>query len=185
MTEQELRSRISRSQKEGFRALFEEYKSYVYAVVWNRIGRVGTKEDAEECVSDVFAEIFLHFDEIRPESLHGYVGMIAKRRSIDAYRRLSAREPGISLEEEGMQELAADTDIESDAASNAERRRLLEHIRSLGEPDASILLQKYYYDRSSSEIARSLKLQPAAVRMRASRALKRLRSILTADGITL
>ena len=185
MTEQELRSRISRSQKEGFRALFEDYKSYVYAVVWNRIGHVGTKEDAEECVSDVFAEIFLHYSEIRPGGLHSYIGMVAKRHSIDLYRRLSVREPGVSLDEEGMQNLADDTDVETDAESNSLRRRLMEHIRSLGEPDSSILLQKFYYDRSSSEIAESMKLQPASVRMRVSRALKRLRSILTEDGITL
>ena len=185
MTEQELRSMIGRSQKEGFRALFQEYKGYVYAVVWNRIGHVGTREDTEECVSDVFAEIFLHYGEIRDGGLHGYIGMVAKRRSIDAYRRLSVREPGISLDDEGMQELADETDIQGDAESNSLRRTLLERIKSLGEPDSSILLQKFYYERSSSEIAKSLSLQPAAVRMRASRALKRLRAMLTEDGITL
>ena len=185
MTERELRSLIGRSQKDGFRELFGMYKSYVYSIVWNRIGLVGTREDAEECVSDVFAEIFQHFGEIREGRLHGYVGMVAKRRAIDAYRRLSVKEPGISLDEGGMQELPDDTDVAADAEQDSLRARLLERIRSLGEPDATILLQKYYYERSSSEIAQSLSLQPAAVRVRAGRALQRLRNLLTEDGITL
>lgn len=185
MTERELRTLISRSQKEGFRVLFQEYRSYVYTIVWNRVGGVGTREDAEECVSDVFAEVFLHFGEIRDGSLRGYIGTLAKRRSIDLFRRLSAHDPGVSLEEEGMTELPAGTDVEADSEAGALRRRLLERIRSLGEPDAAIILQKYYYERSSAEIARSLSLQPAAVRMRASRALKRLRTMLAEDGISL
>lgn len=185
MTERELRTLIGRSQKEGFRVLFQEYRGYVYTVVWNRIGGVGTREDAEECVSDVFAEVFLHFAEIREGALRGYIGTVAKRRSIDAFRRLSAHDPGVSLEEDGVQELPSDTDIAADSEAGAIRLRLLERIRSLGEPDATIILQRYYYERSSAEIAQSLRLQPAAVRMRASRALKRLRSMLTEDGISL
>ncbi|MCR5480275.1 MAG: hypothetical protein K6F27_10525 [Ruminococcus sp.] len=54
MTESEIRSMIGTSRKEGFRLLFEEYHAYVYHIVWNTIRSVGSKEDAEECVSDIF-----------------------------------------------------------------------------------------------------------------------------------
>ena len=80
MTEQELRRRITASEKDGFRLLFEQYHAYVYHIVWNRIHAVGSPEDAEECVSDIFAELFRHFGEVEEGALKGYLGVLAKRR---------------------------------------------------------------------------------------------------------
>ena len=55
------------------------------------------------------------------------------------------------------------------------RQLLLRKITELGEPDTSILIQKYYYDRNSREIAKLTGLTPAAVRQRCTRAVKRLK----------
>ncbi len=174
MTEWELRALIGRSEKEGFRALFNEYRAYVYTVVWNRIGQVGSQEDAEEAVSDVFADVFLHFPEIREGSLQGYIGTVAKRTAIDCFRRLSAHGPG-----EELPETVPDPSDVTDAGERAVLRdQILRAVESLGQPDASIILQHYYYERSYHEIARALRMAPAAVRMRAGRALKRLRTLL-------
>lgn len=178
MNETELRALIVRSEKEGFRELFREYRGYVYTIVWNRIGAVGTREDAEETVNDVFAQVFRHFGEIRDGSLRGYIGTVAKCTAIDAFRRLASQVPTVLTEEENMPDIPDPTDIVSDQEHAALRRHILSCIESLGQPDASILLQKYYYDRSYAEIARSVQMHPAAVRMRASRALKRLRRLL-------
>ena len=65
------------------------------------------------------------------------------------------------------------------------RRIILDKIDELGEPDSTIILQKYYYDRSSNEIAELLSMKSSAVRMRAARALGRLRDLLADVGITL
>ena len=62
-------------------------------------------------------------------------------------------------------------------------RVLLSRINELGEPDSVIILQKFYYDRSSAEIAEILSMKASAVRMRAARALKKLKMVLAADGI--
>ena len=64
MTEQEIRQAVSRSQKQGFRVLFQEFYPYVYRIIWEQIRAVGTKEDAEECVSDIFAELFEKFSRM-------------------------------------------------------------------------------------------------------------------------
>lgn len=174
MTEWELRALICRSEREGFRALFREYRAYVYTVIWNRIGLVGSQEDAEEAVSDVFADVFLHYADIREGSLQGYIGTVARRTAIDWFRRLSSQKDGEPLSED-----VPDSSDVADAGDRAVlRQQLLRAVESLGQPDASIILQRYYYDRSYNEIAWSLKMAPAAVRMRASRALKRLKTLL-------
>ena len=131
MTESELRALICRSEKEGFRALFREYRAYVYTVIWNR----------RQCC----------------------------RRGGN-----QAHEPGESLPED----LPDGSDVSEAGEHAVLRQQLLRAIESLGQPDASIILQKYYYDRSYNDIAWSLRMAPAAVRMRAGRALKRLKTLL-------
>ena len=78
MTEQELRLAVRENRKDGYKALFQQYHSYVYAIVYNRIRSAGTHEDAEECVSDVFLDIFRQFDRIGEGKLQSYIRTIAK-----------------------------------------------------------------------------------------------------------
>lgn len=183
--ESELRAEISRSRDEGFRQLFQQYSGYVYAIVWNRISSIGTREDAEECVSDIFSDIFLHFDKIEEGKLHSYIRTVTKRTAIDKFRSLSALPDTVSIEDQEMQEALSGRDVEQDYDALALRRLLLDKIQSLGEPDATILMMKYFYDRKSDEIARTVHLNPVAVRMRVSRAMKRLRKLLNEENITL
>ena len=58
-------------------------------------------------------------------------------------------------------------------------------IEELGTPDSVILIQKYYYDKSSKEIAEMVGINAAAVRVRCGRAMKRLRKLLDENDITL
>ena len=59
---------------------------------------------------------------------------------------------------------------------------MLDAVKALGEPDTTIIIQKYYYNRSSDEIAEMVEMKPAAVRKRVSRAVNKLRDMLTAIG---
>lgn len=183
--ERELREAVSRSRDEGFRQLFQQYSGYVYTIVWNRISSVGTREDAEECVSDIFSDIFLHFEQIGEGKLHSYIRTVTKRTAIDKFRSLSAAPDTVSIDGTEMQEAVSERDVEQDYDKLALRRVLLDAIQELGEPDAGILMMKYFYGLRSDEIARAVRMNPVAVRMRASRAMKRLRKLLDEKDISL
>lgn len=186
MTERELRSLIDGSRKDGFRSLFQHYNGYVYAIVWDHIRSVGTHEDADECVSDVFTEVFLQFDKIEEGKLQSYIRTIAKRKAIDCFRRLSAKPPSSSLDDEDEAiQAASDDDVEQEHERAALRQVLLDKIRLLGEPDTTIVMMKYFYDCKSDEIARVVHLNHATVRQRLHRAMKRLQELLADEGITL
>ena len=184
MTEDELRALVSGNRENGFRLLFQQYQSYVYSVVWSHIKAVCTKEDAEECVSDAFAAVFLHYDEIREGALQGYIGTVAKRTAIDMFRRHTAKKAA-SFTVEELPEIVSDENIADNCERAEQSEALLEAIRSLGEPDASIVIQKYYYDRNTDEIASAVDLKPVTVRVRLSRALKRLKTLLADSGFSL
>ena len=183
MTEEELREAITKSQRDGFQMLFRQYQRYVYTIIWNSIRTVGSHEDAEEVLSDCFTDIFRHYPDIQEGSLKAYIGTLARHKAIKAFHRLSGQCDTLPLGE--AENIAAASDPEADAELAAQNRLLFQKIQSLGQPDAAIIIQKYYYDRNAGEIAESLHMKPAAVRKRLSRALQRLRTMLDAEDFTL
>ena len=74
-------------------------------------------------------------------------------------------------------------DIQKEFEEKEYYKKLYQCILSLGEPDSSIIIQKYFYNRKSADIAESVGLLPITVRVRAARALKRLRKILSDNPI--
>ena len=182
MTEQELRFAVRCSRKEGYRLVYQQYYPYVYSIVWEQIRTVGTKEDAEECVSDVLTELFIHFEEAEEGSLQSFVGTLARRRAVDLFRRLVRHDPPVSIEEEAVGEIVSADSTEGDVETNLRQKALFRHIQSLGEPDAAIVMLKYFYDCNSAEIGKKLCMNPITVRTRLKRALKKLKKILLQDS---
>jgi RNA polymerase sigma-70 factor (ECF subfamily) len=177
-----------KSPDNAYNALFESYCDYVYAIVYNKLRSVASREDIEECVSDIFADVFFGYKKENDNGgdMKGYIGTVAKRRAINAFHSITARQNRFSGDsEEEMNFIGDETDIEADSDMTETREILLSKINELGEPDSTIILQKYYYDRSSGEIAKLLSMKASAVRMRASRALDKLKTTLAAAGITL
>ncbi len=167
------------------RKIFEQYSNYVYAVVWRILNQAGTPEDVEECVSDIFAEIFSKLDSVYEGSMKAYIGTVARRMALNRFRKLtSGKIKTVSLEDISVSEMESDVNITEDYEKAEQAGALLNLILSLGEPDASIIIQKYYYNRNSVEIAKIVSLNPVAVRMRLNRALKRLRKLLEENPST-
>lgn len=173
--------------KNNHKKLFDEYYNYVYTVVYGRIGGSVSREDVEECVSDIFAEFFFTLDQNNKYDgeLKGFISTVAKRRAIDRYRIVSPHIKRLMPLDDDIDRPDPDGSIELEAENNEKQRIILEKIEALGEPDASIIVQKYYFNKNSREIAESLSMKTSAVRMRCSRALKKLKVALIESGISL
>lgn len=184
MTDKDIKELIKRSPGEGFKALFSEYWSYVYTIVYNILRDCGSRSDIEDCTADVLSDVMMNYNAEHEGSLKAYLGTSAKRRAIDMRRSLISRK-SISIDEDVSLQLTSDENIEAAAESSHISAILLSRIEELGEPDASIIIQKYFYDRSSAETARILGMNPITVRSRLRRALKKLRDVLTDMDITL
>lgn len=99
----------------------------------------------------------------------------------EMYRRLIRRSDTVYIEDEAA-EIADPQRVENITERSVMRGTLLRLIKSLGEPDSDIIIQKYYYNMNSNEIASRHSMSPEAVRMRCSRALKKLRELLGREG---
>lgn len=183
MTDNEYRSIYGRDPVAAQTALFDEYLNYVYAIVYNKLRSCGSHEDIEECVGDIFSAVFLRCEknENYDGDLKGIIGTIASRTAIQKYRSL-VRSSNIVYIEDETAEITDDERVEEKTERSVMRSTLLRLIKSLGEPDSDIILQKYYYNMNSNEIADKHSMSPASVRMRCSRALKKLKEMLLAEG---
>jgi RNA polymerase sigma-70 factor (ECF subfamily) len=182
MNGKEITALIREDSVSGYKKLFDEYKNYVYAIVYNRLRSVAAREDIEECVSDVFADIIIGLENGSSEiaELSAYISTIAKRKAIRYYHRLADDK---ASSEAMNDEFRADDNVSETAEKNERDRVILRCIKELGEPDSTIIIMRYYYKRNSTEIARKIGSKPAAVRKRIERALDKLRGKLKAAGM--
>lgn len=162
--------------------LVKEYSAYLFVIVRKTLGDLGTREDVEECVNDVFFEYSRKWEKSGwdPKDQKGYLALLAKRRAIDQYRRL-ARQAGRvvdGLEAEQYVDHSERQDPEKHVLRKEERQQLVQELDNLGETDREILLRRYYLEQSVNEIAGVMKMKENTVSVRIRRALKRLAMVL-------
>lgn len=161
--------------------LIDQYADLVYSIINGKIASVGTAEDVQECVSDVFLDFYRQVRKIDLEkgTIKAYLAIIAKRKGIDLYRKLiRIASHSISLEEENEQHEDLKTNIERSVIEKEEREFLLQAMDSLGEPDREIFIRKYYMGQKTKEIAEALNLLDNTVDKKVSRGLKKLRILI-------
>ena len=187
MKHSEYQQLLKTDKNKAQRAIFDEYLNYVYTIAFNRLRSCGSREDIDECVSDIFTDIFGSYENksIENNDIKGFISTIALRKSAAYYHRLCKNKKSISLDDEYTETLPSNENISESAEKNETRRTLMKLIESLGEPDSTIIIQKYYYGRNSFEISGFVSLSPAMIRVRNSRALKKLRRLLAENDISI
>ncbi|SHM66644.1 RNA polymerase sigma-70 factor, ECF subfamily [Ruminococcus flavefaciens] len=185
MNENELRQLLKSDPDRGQRAFYDKYFNYIYTIVFSYLKNCGSIEDIDECVGDVFAECFLYFD--KQETIEGnmkaFAASIARCKAVDTYRRLVRHSGNISIEE-CEEELRSDDDVVAVSEMSELRQILYSKVKELGEPDSTIIIQKYYYGRNSREISEIVAISADVVRARCSRAMKKLRGLLEKAGVS-
>src|SRR5215510_280679 len=74
-------------------ALILQYSRELFYLIRLILAGVGTEEDAEECVNDLFVVVWQEFDSFDPAraSLHTWLTMRAKYLALDSRRRMQRR----------------------------------------------------------------------------------------------
>ena len=179
MNDSEILELLHQSPQKGHRALFDEYYSYVYAISVNILRNFGSREDVEECVIDTFTSVINKLDGSAVGSVKPFVGTVAKHKAISMRRALMSKSGKcVSIDSEEIGELRSEERVDRNAENSDMTKQLLQKIKELGEPDSAIIIQKFFYGQNANEIGRMLDIKPATVRMRCTRAIKKLRSLL-------
>lgn len=157
--------------------LYERYRPELCAVARAMGADPHTAEDAvqEAWLRLTRPETLETLDTRDPERLHHLMLLTVRNAVCNLQRRPRADQPGDEA-------LWAVRDPAPGPAGAAERKdaaaRLWAAVDALGEPDRSILLLQYADGCSGRQIAALLELSEDTVRQRASRARKKLKTML-------
>ena len=169
---------------EGIRAMIDDYSSLVYAITYNKLGSVLSSDDIEEFVGYIFSRVYANRSSIDLSrgSLKGYISTLAKRMSIDEYRKCGARVKTVEMTDEQCDIISDTCNIQEDVERSIDEKALVRALKMLEQKDRTVLVRRYYYNQTSAEIAKSMNMTDAAVRKRISRAINKVRDILLNKG---
>lgn len=158
MTDEKILDLLEHKPEEGAKLLMEKYLPAVRNVCAKRLC---DQEDVKECVNDVFAEFCLKYPkyDIEKGNIKNYLCTIAKRRSVDKYRKNSRnKETEYKIYEQYKEE------IDERDSREEMSRRLDEAMEKLEPLDREILEMYYYEGFSYTEIAKELNLNYETVK---------------------
>lgn len=146
---------------------------------WFIFSRVGSEEDAEDILQDVFLRVYRQLGTVRdPQRLESWVYQITRNRIIDHYR---SRRQWVDLPEN----LVTKDDAAEEPSEETSIHLLpyvCEVIEALPEPDQEALLQADYQGMTQPELACQLGISLSGTKSRVQRARQKVKKALL-DGL--
>ena len=153
--------------------LIDRYTPYVGAVIYNVIGQTMQRADVEEVTADVFVALWHNAGKIKPDSVKGWLGTVARNMAKNKLREVV---PELPLEEDF---LLPETESPERALEQRERQALVRQaVLEMEQPVREIFLRHYYYYQTVERIAGEMKLNPSTVKSHLHRGREKLRAVL-------
>ena len=95
---------IAARDERAIRRVMDQYSRLLWSVAGGVLQGVGTEEDLEECVADVYVFLWMHpekFDPLRG-SLKSYLAMVARSRALNRRRQLTRQDAAAILMRTGQ-----------------------------------------------------------------------------------
>ena len=164
MTEQELEKIINR------------YSRLLWSVASKILNGIGNEQDVEECVADVFIDLWRDpnsYDTSRG-SMKTFLALKCRNKSIDRFRRLSAHIAD-ELSEEQISELPEPF---AKIAQSELHEELFNALARLEDPDREITIRRFFLQQKPSQISSIMQLSVRKVENIIYRAKGKLREEL-------
>ena len=128
-----------------------------YGSVCRRIAEniLHSREDAEECVNDVWVRTWNSIPPNRPERLLGYLAAITRNLALDRWRRENAAcrrgsKPELAMEELG-EILANSGNVEAEVEAEELAREISRFVQGLSARKRTIFIRRYFNVESLRE----------------------------------
>ncbi len=168
INEIQLTSALRDSDEKAFQTLFNQYYESLFAFIYTRIRSV---ELARDLVQDSFSKLWLHRRTLNPDQgCKSYLFRIADRLLIDYYRKCSSRKK--YQQEQRFAPNATRSDIDLQIT-------LQNCISELPDKLRDVFVLSRYQGYTYAEIAEVCHISIKTVESRMSKALKRLRVVLS------
>ena len=174
MTESKALRELQRGSEKALEWFIDQYGAYVSTIVFNIIGAYMGGSDVEEVASDVFLAFWQNAKKVRPTSVKGYLGSIARNTAKNKLRGCGYTLP---LEEQTLvvDEITPETQYQRKELSQAVHRAVLE----MPQPEREIFLRVSYYGQSTERIAAEMEINHSTLRSKLHRGRLSLKKTLT------
>ncbi len=178
-SETQLIEEIKKHNAGTFDFLIQEYTKPVYYLVYNILNSGGTKEDIEECVSDVFLEVWQKIKDYdgKKGSFRTWILMLAKYKAL-AYRRKNGKNNTVDIEDYMLEDQMC---IENKVIDRQVQETIIETIGAFGRVDRELFIRRYFFGESIAALMASLDLSRSAIDNRLLRGRKLLKEVLSDD----
>jgi len=178
MTDREVLALYENHDPEATAALQQQYGAYCAAIV----GRILTDpRDAEECLNDLWLQVWQQLEIRQPVYLKGWLGTVARNCAISRYRQLGAQ--SMSLED-GAAELAGQ--LRDTPAEHMEGKALGEAVSAFLKTQKAAhrvaFVRRYWYGDSMEQVAQHMGWSVGKTKTVLFRLRAKLRTYLTKEG---
>ncbi|WP_313756631.1 sigma-70 family RNA polymerase sigma factor [Tissierella sp.] len=178
MTDEEIAKRLRQKDMDIFDYIMENYNKLLWVVVGNILEKVGSSEDIEDCISDVYIKLLENpkiYDH-KKGSLKSFLVRIGKNLAIDRYRKIT-RGNMIAIHEDYSEH----DDLLQFILAQENRIKILEALDTLNEPDREIIIRRYYYNEKVKVISEKMSLSSKKVENKLYQGKLKLKTILIAE----
>ncbi|MFR6167322.1 MAG: RNA polymerase sigma factor [Blautia wexlerae] len=163
---------------EEFERIYQEYYLKILTFIHKRVPDL---YEAEELTGDVFLSFYRNMDSYDEEkgSIATWLYAITANRLKNYYR--DKKDSLFSGNPEAADN-SPEKMPEEIVAKIMREETLRKSLEQLSDREREILLGRFYYQKSSTELGRQMNLSPGNVRMIQKRALEKLRMIMEKQG---
>lgn len=184
MTDEEIAKRLHQKDMDIFDYIMENYNKLLWVVIGNILEKVGSSEDIEDCISDVYIKLLENpkiYDH-KKGSFKSFLVRIGKNLAIDRYRKITK---GKKITSANMMALHEDyrqhDDLLQFILSKEDRIKILEALDTLKEPDREIIVRRYYYNERVKVISEKMDLPSKKVENKLYQGKLKLKTILIGE----
>ncbi|GAA0182232.1 sigma-70 family RNA polymerase sigma factor [Clostridium sediminicola] len=161
--------------------IMNEYGKFVYALAYRILNGLASKEDIEECVSDVFVSVWNDIDDFSKSrgSFKTWILIKTKYKALDYRRKLSKAENKISIEENlvYLNKNIGENSVEKKILLKEEMNTILTNLNKFNKLDREIFIRRYFYYEDIKDIAKKKGLTRQAVDNRLFRMRTKLKGL--------
>lgn len=182
MEDERILALLWRRDERAVAALEDKYGAYCRSIALRILGSV---EDAEETVNDVWLRVWNAIPPERPRVLSAWLGRVTRNLAVSRAREKSAQKRGGQLDTalgELSECIPSPFSTEGEAEARALERSVAAFLRTLEPERRDVFLARYWYLASVEEICRKTGFSPSKVKSMLQRIRGRLRRYLEEEG---
>ncbi len=175
--------RIQEGDEEALRRLYRTYKDLVFGLI---LSILNNREEAEDCLQEVFTQVWERADQFNPDrgKPYSFIVTLARNKAIDRTRskvyKNQERQDYVIDDFTMVPVNAEDSPLEHTELTDR-ANRLRNALKQLPEKERKVLYIAYFEGLSQSEIAERTQTPLGTVKYRTRQGMIKLREILTLE----